>query len=139
MVVLLISSQVKLDYEKVLSTGEISRTRFKNFMRIPNAEHAIVDIRKLQDYCLNPQNEEGKHKAHQFYVKIGMRVDNAEELRDALLQAVLTDDAELGKNDVYGQRYTIDFTLHWHGRQATIRSGIDRGSEVPRLVTAYPL
>lgn len=110
-------------------------------MRIPNAEHAIVDIRKLRDYCLNPQNEEGKHKAHQFYVKIGMRVDNAEELRDALLQAVLTNDAELGKNDVYGQRYTIDFTLHWHGRQATIRSAwiIDRGSEVPRLVTAYPL
>ena len=110
-------------------------------MRIPNAEHAIVDIRKLRDYCLNPQNEEGKHKAHQFYVKIGMRVDNAEELRDALLQAILTDDAKLGKNDVYGQRYTIDFTLHWHGRQATIRSGwiINRGSEVPRLVTAYPL
>ena len=40
-----------------------------------------------------------------------MRVDNAEELRDALLQAVLTDDAQLGKNDVYGQRYTLDFTL----------------------------
>ena len=69
-------------------------------MKIPNAEHAIVDIRKLREYCLNPQNEEGKHKAYQFYVKIGMRVDNAEELRDALLQAVLTDEAELGKNDV---------------------------------------
>ena len=110
-------------------------------MKIPNAEHAIVDIRKLREYCLNPQNEEGKHKAHQFYVKIGMGVDNAEELRDALLQAVQTANAQLGKNDVYGQRYTIDFTLNWHGRQATIRSGwiIDRGSEVPRLVTAYPL
>ena len=110
-------------------------------MKIPNAERAVVDIRKLRDYRLNPEHDEGKHKAHQFYVKIGMRVDNAEELRDALLQAILTDDAKLEKNDVYGQRYTIDFTLHWHGRQATIRSGwiINRGSEVPRLVTAYPL
>ena len=88
--------------KEVLSADEIGRTRFKNFMKIPNAEHAIVDIRKLREYCLNPQNEEGKHKACQFYVKVGMRVDNAAELRDALLQAVLTDDAELGKNDVYG-------------------------------------
>ena len=132
--------RVKLP-RKLLYTCEISGYGITNFMKIPNAEHAVVDIRKLRDYCLNPQNEEGKHKTHQFYVKIGMRVDNAEELRDALLQVVLTDDAQLGKNDVYGQRYTLDFTLHWHGRQTTIRSGwiIDRGYEVPRLVTVYPL
>lgn len=110
-------------------------------MKIPNAERAIVEIGKLRDYCLDLEHSDGKHKAHQFYVKIGMRVDNAEELREALLQAVQTDNAQLGKNDVYGQRYTVDFTLKWHGRQATIRSGwiIDRGSEIPRLVTAYPL
>jgi hypothetical protein len=35
-------------------------------MKIPNAENAVVDIRKLKDYCLNPQHEEGKHKSRLF-------------------------------------------------------------------------
>jgi hypothetical protein len=110
-------------------------------MKIPNAERAIVDIGKLRDYCLNSEHNDGKHKARLFSAALGMGINDAEALREALLQAVQTANAQLGKNDVYGQRYTIDFTLHWHGRQATIRSGwiIDRGSEVPRLVTAYPL
>ena len=110
-------------------------------MKIPNAERAIVDIGKLRDYCLNSEHNDGKHKARLFSAALGMGINDAEALREALLQAVQTANAQLGKNDVYGQRYTIDFTLNWHGRQATIRSGwiIDRGSKVPRLVTAYPL
>ena len=32
-------------------------------MLMPNAECAVVDIRKLRDYCLNPLHDEGKHSA----------------------------------------------------------------------------
>jgi hypothetical protein len=32
-------------------------------MHIPHAENATVDIRKLRDYCLNPEHPEGTHKA----------------------------------------------------------------------------
>jgi hypothetical protein len=32
-------------------------------MRIPHAENATVDIRKLRNYCLNPEHPEGQHKA----------------------------------------------------------------------------
>ena len=28
-------------------------------MTIPNAEHSVVNIRKLRDYCLNPMYDEG--------------------------------------------------------------------------------
>jgi hypothetical protein len=42
-------------------------------MKIPNADRAVVDIRKLRDYCLNPQHDEGKHKARLFAVALGMR------------------------------------------------------------------
>ena len=110
-------------------------------MKIPNAQHAIVDIRKVRDYCLNPQHNSGKHKARRFATALGMGPDDAEALRKVLLQAVKTCHARLGQEDVYGQRYTIDFVCEWQGRQATIRSGwiIDRGSDIPRLVTAYPL
>ena len=110
-------------------------------MKIPNAEHAIVDVRKLRDYCLNSQHDIGKHKARLFSEALGMGINDAEALRDALLEAAQTHEAQLGLHDVHGQRYTINFTLDWRDRQAIIRSGwiIDRGSEIPRLVTAYPL
>ena len=110
-------------------------------MRIPNAERAVVDIRKLRDYCLNPQHNRGKHKAHLFTRLLDMRANDAEELRNTLLEAVKTQDAQLGETDAYGQRYTLDFTLNWRGKQARIRSAwiIETGSDIPKLTTAFPL
>jgi hypothetical protein len=54
-------------------------------MTLPNAERAIVDIRKLRDYCLNLLHEEGQHKARLFAITLGMTADDAEDLRDLLL------------------------------------------------------
>jgi predicted RNase H-like HicB family nuclease len=36
------------------------------YMIIPNAERAVVDVRKLRDYCLNSTHDQGKHKARLF-------------------------------------------------------------------------
>jgi hypothetical protein len=108
---------------------------------IPNAGRAVIDIRKLRDYCLDPTHDEGKHKARLFMAALGMTSDDAEALRDALFQAVITHDAELGRRDEYGQRYAIDFVLEWQGRRAMIRSGwiIEHDSDTPRLTSCYPL
>ena len=108
---------------------------------MPNAERAVVDIRKLREYCLNPQHHRGKHKARLFTSLLGMNSDDAEELRNTLLEAVRKQDAQLGEKDEYGQRYTLDFTLNWRGKQARIRSAwiIETGSDIPKLTTAFPL
>jgi hypothetical protein len=110
-------------------------------MLIPNAENAVVDIRKLREYCLNPEHDDGKHKARLFLSILGMTVDNAEELRQILLGGVQAHEARLGRQDEFGQRYRLDFTIEWQNRRATLRSGwiIERGSEIPRLTTCYPL
>lgn len=110
-------------------------------MKIPYAEKAEVDIRKLRDYCLNPGHDEGKHKAHFFATILGMTADNANELRELLLQFIKTHNAQLGRNDEYGQRYTMDFVLEWHDKTAMIRSAwiIEHGSDILRLTTCYPL
>ena len=50
-------------------------------MIIPNAERAVVDVRKLRDYCLNSTHDEGKHKARLFESMLGMTASDAEELR----------------------------------------------------------
>jgi hypothetical protein len=110
-------------------------------MLIPNAENAVVDIRKLRDYCLNQEHDDGKHKARLFSSILGMAVENAEELREILLEVVKTHEARLVRRDEFGQRYTLDFTLEWQNRSATLRSGwiVEHGSEIPRLTTCYPL
>lgn len=73
--------------------------KFRTLMKVPNAEHAIVDIRKLRDYCLNSMHEHGKHKARLFIAALGMTADDAEELRSTLLDAIKTHDAQLGRRD----------------------------------------
>ena len=73
-------------------------------MTIPHADRAVVDIRKLRDYCLNPLHDEGKHKARVFAAALGMTGADAERLRDILLQAVITYDADVGYRAAYGQR-----------------------------------
>ena len=110
-------------------------------MKIPNAERAIVDIRKLRSYCLNSQHNIGKHKARLFATLLGMNSNDAEGLHSALLEAVKTQDAQLGKKDERGQRYTLDFTMNWKHNRARIRSGwiIETNSDTPKLTTAYPL
>jgi len=70
-----------------------------------------------------------------------MVADDAEDLRDAQLQAFKTHEAQFGLRDAYGQRYIVDFMLAWRGKQAMIRSAwiIEHDSDTPRLTTCYSL
>lgn len=114
---------------------------FQVEMLIPNAEIAIVDIRKLRDYCLNPEHKNGKHKARLFIACLGITANDAEELRQILLDIVKIHEARLARQDEFGQRYTLDFEISWQNRNATLRSGwiIETGSKLPKLTTCYPL
>ncbi len=111
-----------------------------SFMLVPNAEKAVVDIRKLRDYCLNPEHDEGKHKARLFQAVFGMNANHAEALQTILLDVVKTHEAELGREDIYGQRYTLDFELEWQGKKGWVRSGwiVEHSSDTPSLTTCYP-
>ena len=106
-------------------------------MRVPNAENAVVDIRKLRDYCLNPNHEIGKHKARVFAAALNLTYRDAKILPAVLLEAIRTHESETGSFDKYGQRYTVDSEFERQGKSAVIRSGwiIDANSETPRLVT----
>ncbi|MBE9047267.1 hypothetical protein IQ255_23185 [Pleurocapsales cyanobacterium LEGE 10410] len=108
---------------------------------IPNAENAVVDIRKLRDYCLNSDHSTGKHKARLFQSTLGMVVEDAPKLRQALLGAVKTYPAKIGEKDIFGQRYSVDFRLEWRNKSTIVRSGwiIENDSTIPRLTSCYPL
>ena len=109
-------------------------------MKLPNGERAIVDIRKLLEYCLNPQHPRGRNKARVF-ASIGIREADAEELRTALLAAAMNAEAEPGSANPYGQRYAVDFDLVRQERVVRIRSTwiIRVGENLPRLTSCYVL
>lgn len=108
-------------------------------MLLPNGERAIVDIRKLRDYCLNPDNPRGGNKARVFQTALGMTAENARELREILLKVARTGEATLGELDMYGQRYIIDFEMETEIGKATVRSGwiVLHAETAPRLTTCY--
>jgi hypothetical protein len=110
-------------------------------MKLPNGDRAIIDTRKVTDYCLSPTHEEGQHKARLFAHVLGIGRDDAQLLLDALQRAAADADATMGQRDKYGDRYVIDFELVGPLGAATVRSAwmIRAGEDAPRLVTCYIL
>lgn len=110
-------------------------------MKLPNAERAVVNIKKLRDYCLSAEHRRGRHKARVFEAALGLTSEDAETLRAALLAAAVDGDAVLGDRDEYGQRFVLDFLWTGPGGTATIRSSwIVLGDEdSPRFVSCYVL
>ena len=110
-------------------------------MKLPNGERALIDQRKLIGYSLDPDHDEGRHKAHLFESLVGINVNNAELLLDADARAAVAGETMRGKLGRYGQRYVIDFGFTGPGGSATIRSAwiIRSGEDFRRLVTCYIL
>ena len=109
-------------------------------MKLPNGEHALVDLQKLQGYCLNPEHPRGRNKARVF-AAVGIRQQDAEELRAALLAAAIYAEARQSESNLYGLRYIVDFDLVRELRTVRIRSTwiVREGEELPRLTSCYVL
>lgn len=109
-------------------------------MKLPNADCAIVDMAKLANYCLSLSSERGRDKARVFAAALGLTADDAEYLRDALLEAVQVYEATLIQATEFGQLYVLDFPLVGrNGQEETVRSGwiVRYGEEFPRLTSCY--
>ena len=110
-------------------------------MKVPGAERAFVDIAKIRDYSLNSAHKEGKHKARVFAAALDLTEDDADWLRQILLDVVRQHDCQLGRKTTFGQRYIVDFPLARAEKRARVRSvwNIRPNENIPRLVTCYVL
>ena len=45
--------------------------------RLPQGERAIIDIRKLADYCVSNTHQRGRNKARVFQAALGLGRDDA--------------------------------------------------------------
>ena len=110
-------------------------------MKLPSGDRAIVDRAKLQDYCLNERHPRGRHKARVFASALGITRAEAEILQEALRFAAVEEEAIPTEQDVYGQRYVLDFFMAGPRGQAKVRSIwiVIAGEGRPRLVTCHVL
>ena len=108
-------------------------------MKLPNGSQALVDIRKLRDYCLDPNSPKGRNKARVFAAALGLTRRDAEFLRQALLKAAAEKEYVSGEKDDYGQRFTVDLIVETDRSSQRVRSGwiVRHDENFPRLTTCF--
>lgn len=109
-------------------------------MKLPGAERAVIDSRKLRDYILSRTHPVGRYKAI-FFASLGFTVDNWQDLDRALRKAAAEGLAELDESTPYGEKYRLRSILQGPvGNSAEIVSVwiVRRGDDHPRLVTVMP-
>ena len=109
--------------------------------RLPNGNQAIVDLRKLEDYCLSPSHPRGRHKARVFREALGLQQSDEGWLRDVLLEAGCSGQAVQLATDAWGTYWSVDATIARQGKSAVVRTiWIVRTRErLPRLVSCWVL
>lgn len=99
-----------------------NRKRIRRGARLPDAERAEIDPRKLWDYALDPERGGGKAKG---FRRIGISRENWPYLHAELLSAVTTADATHADiTDPAFVRFTVPVRIEGpNGKQATVITG----------------
>jgi hypothetical protein len=108
---------------------------------LKNAHQAVIDERKLMEYVLNPVHPRGRGKARLFKGALGYDRASSADLIEQIRHAVLRHEAVFLRRDRHGRHYRVDLILAGPAGTAHVRTGwiYDRGSDVPRLSTAFVL
>ncbi len=85
---------------------------------LPNADHAVLDIRKLEDYCLSPLHPRGRHKARVFREALSIERNDAAWLKDHLLAVARHTEATRLAADTWGTYRRMDAN-HTNRRSVT--------------------
>jgi hypothetical protein len=110
-------------------------------VKLPHLELARVESEKVTRYLLNAEHPEGGQKAA-FFGRFGFERDGWQIFAASLLRHAAENPVVRESVTAHGTSYVVEGKLHCpDGRLPGVRAVwiIDRGSDVPRLVTAYPL
>ncbi len=109
-------------------------------MPVPNSELALVAQEKIIDYLLNPTHAIGGAK-EKFFSAFGFDRSDVDTFRAALLQHAVIREVQKELRTPYGTKYKLICAIETPDKRnpciVTVWI-IDRGSDVPKLVTAYP-
>ncbi len=75
------------------------------------ADQVVIDPRKITHYALNPNHEEGKHKARVFESALGYNLTNYQPLLNQIVSLALDAEVEFNRLNEYGQFFQANFTI----------------------------
>jgi hypothetical protein len=107
---------------------------------MPDAESAYVEEQKVRGYLLCTDHPDGGAKAA-FFMGFGFRVEDWEELSEALLRHARQNELVEAEQTPFGVQYAVEGPLRTPDEQTpVVRSVWERQPEEkgPRLITAYP-
>lgn len=109
-------------------------------MRLPHADQAIIETRKIRDYILSFEHSIGRFKAF-FFAGLGFTAENWEALDAEIRRIALECEAEVAQRTAYGQKYVVRGRLSGtEGRGADVVTVwiVSAEEQRPRFVTVYP-
>jgi hypothetical protein len=109
-------------------------------MKLPNADNTVVECDKIVTYLLNAGHPDNGGKA-QFFGGLGFQRDRWETLAAALRKLARETTVTQSLESPHGQKYVIVGEIESpSGRVAMVQTIwiVERGADMPRLVTAYP-
>ncbi len=108
--------------------------------RLPNADQARIDPRKLRDYALNAEHISGRYKAA-FFAQMGYTQSKWQELERDIREQHLSQPVELDQTTPFGRKYRITAVLQGPqgpSRQVTTVWIFRPGNDFAELVTLFP-
>jgi len=108
--------------------------------RLPNAQLATIDRRKIADYLLASGHPTGRAKAA-FFRNFGFTAAAWQRLRDALLEHAHSAAIVSTVDTLFGKKYILDGPFAApDGRHPRVRAVwfVEAREQAPRFVTAYP-
>ncbi len=122
--------------------ANVRHTHYLHFlrMRLPNADRAVVDARKVREYLLAFDHPIGRAKAR-FFRALGFDQRAWESLQQALQRHALDGEAEEQSGSPYGRKFVVRGSLQGPGGATAPLVSVwivVQTDDSPRLVTAYP-
>ena len=108
-------------------------------MKLPNADKTLIQREKVADYLLNAAHPDNNGKA-QCFESFGFRLDEWETLANAFRRAAFDGEVIQHLETSHGVKYVLHAAMETpSGKSPLVRTVwiVDRGRDVPRLVTAY--
>jgi hypothetical protein len=109
-------------------------------MRLPNAELAIIEERKITQYLLARDHPTGAPKAA-FFESFGFSSSDCRQLRDALLIHASQHKVTTKTLTQFGEAFEVDGPLQTPDSRnpwVLVVWFVRSGENIPRLVTAVP-
>jgi uncharacterized protein DUF6883 len=103
----------------------------------PDFDNAEFDDRKLTEYALNPDHPVGGNKARVIKSATGLGKDDAENVKQQILDQVGDGPPNPGKRDQHGDRWNRDVTVTGPNGSIVVRTAwiVDATTGKTRLVT----